>query len=92
MRQTHLILLWWNERHVQWVGPNPGHSRNDPFLYIVGTYVPFSQTKPRSGLSAAVAFMQIAVGASRLCGNTSIFDNSKLLHEESVLHSMMIAS
>lgn len=59
---------------------------------MVGTKVPFAQVNPRLGLSACVAFMQITLGVSKLCGKTSMFDISKFLHEVLVLHSTIMAS
>lgn len=40
-----------------------------------GTYVPFAQLKPKSGLSGAVAFKQITVDGSELSGNSWMFLN-----------------
>ena len=36
--------------------------------------------------------MQTVVGMSKLCGNTSMSESWKFLHELLVLHSMMTAS
>lgn len=62
------------------------------YIYMVGTNVPLAQSKPRLGLSAAVALMHTTLGTSRLCGNTSMLVNSKFLHDCSVLHSTTTAS
>lgn len=40
-----------------------------------GTYVPFAQLKPKSGLSGAVAFRQITVDGTELRGNNWMFLN-----------------
>ena len=67
-------------------------SSTNTCIYMVGTNVPLAQSNPRLGLSAAVALMHTTLGASRLCGNTSMFENLKSLHDCSVLHSTTTAS